>query len=221
MISQSEIMLRLFAAILFGGLIGLERESHKRPAGFRTHILVCVGSALIMIISQYAFLEFSGKLGYDPGRIAAQVISGIGFLGAGTILREGSSVKGLTTAASLWVVAGIGLAVGTGFYVPGAVTTGLVVVVLVVFDRFERRFILSKRDALFVQVSDRPGLLGAIASILGRYGVSIKEVDMETLGKGHEAAIHLSVEVPFSVPKDRLLDEITEVEGVIHVGYEE
>ncbi len=221
MISQSEIMLRLFAAILFGGLIGLERESHKRPAGFRTHILVCVGSALIMIISQYAFLEFSGKLGYDPGRIAAQVISGIGFLGAGTILREGSSVKGLTTAASLWVVAGIGLAVGTGFYVPGAVTTGLVVVVLVVFDRFERRFILSKRDALFVQVSDRPGQLGAIASILGRYGVSIKEVDMETLGKGHEAAIHLSVEVPFSVPKDRLLDEITEVEGVIHVGYEE
>ena len=106
-------MLRLFAAILFGGLIGLERESHKRPAGFRTHILVCVGSALIMIISQYAFLEFSGKLGYDPGRIAAQVISGIGFLGAGTILREGSSVKGLTTAASLWVVARCGYH-GTG-----------------------------------------------------------------------------------------------------------
>ncbi len=81
---------------------------------------------------------------------------------------------------------------------------------------------LSKRDRLFVQVSDRPGQLGSIASILGRYGVSIKEVDMETLGgKGHEAAIHLSLEVPFSVPKDRLLDEITEVDGVIHVGYEE
>jgi putative Mg2+ transporter-C (MgtC) family protein len=221
MISQGEVILRLFVATALGGLIGLERESHKRPAGFRTHILVCIGSALIMIISQYAFLEFSGKLGYDPGRIAAQVISGIGFLGAGTILREGSTIKGLTTAASLWVVAGIGLAVGTGFYASGAVATGLVVVVLVVFDRFERRFILSKRDTLFVHVSDRPGQLGAIASILGRYGVSIKEVDMETLGKGHEAGIHLSLEVPFSVPKDRLLDEITEVDGVIHVGYEE
>ncbi|HXL04219.1 MAG TPA: MgtC/SapB family protein [Bacillota bacterium] len=221
MISQGEVVLRLIVATMFGGLIGLERESHKRPAGFRTHILVCIGSALAMIISQYAFLEFSGKSGYDPGRIAAQVISGIGFLGAGTILREGATIKGLTTAASLWVVAGIGLAVGTGFYVSGAVTTGLVVVVLVVFDRFERRFMLSKRDTLFVQVSDRPGQLGAIASVLGRYGVSIKEVDMETVGKGHEAAIHLSLEVPFSVPKDRLLDEIIEVDGVIHVGYEE
>ena len=115
------MILRLIVATLFGGLIGLERESHKRPAGFRTHILVCIGSALVMMISQYAFLEFSGKLGYDPGRIAAQVISGIGFLGAGTILREGSTIKGLTTAASLWVVAGIGLAVGTGFYASGAV----------------------------------------------------------------------------------------------------
>jgi putative Mg2+ transporter-C (MgtC) family protein len=221
LISQGEVILRLIVATAFGGLIGLERESHKRPAGFRTHILVCVGSALIMIISQYAFLEFSGKLGYDPGRIAAQVISGIGFLGAGTILREGSTIKGLTTAASLWVVAGIGLAVGTGFYVSAAVTTGLVVIVLVVFDRFERRFIASRRDTLFVHVSDRPGQLGAIASILGRYGVSIREVDMETLGEESEAAINLSLEVPFSVPKDRLLSEITEVDGVIHVGYEE
>ena len=107
-----------------------------------------------------------------------------------------------------------------GFYVAGAITTGLVVVVLVVFDRFERTFMLSKRDALFVQVSDRPGQLGAIASILGRYGISIKEVDMETIGKGHEAAIHLNLEIAILSAKDRLLDEITEVEGVIHVGYE-
>ena len=128
MISQEEVILRLVIATLFGGLIGLERESHKRPAGFRTHILVCIGSALVMIVSQYAFLDFAEKsMGYDPGRIAAQVISGIGFLGAGTILREGSTVKGLTTAASLWVVSGIGLAIGSGFYLFGAVTTGLVV----------------------------------------------------------------------------------------------
>jgi len=90
-ISQEEVILPLVIATLFGGLIGLERESHKRPAGFRTHILVCIGSALVMIVSQYAFLDFAEKsMGYDPGRIAAQVISGIGFLGAGTILREGS-----------------------------------------------------------------------------------------------------------------------------------
>lgn len=221
MISQTEIILRLVLAMMFGGFIGLERESHKRPAGFRTHILVCVGSALVMVISQYAFADFARATEYDPGRIAAQVVSGIGFLGAGTILREGATIKGLTTAASLWVVAGIGLAVGTGFYLAGAVTTGLVVVVLVVLDRFERRFIYTKRDTLFVQVQDKPGQLGAIATVLGKYGVGIKDVEMETLETGHEACIHLALEVPFSVRKDRLLDEIAGVEGVYRVGYEE
>lgn len=221
MISQTEIIFRLVLAMMFGGFIGLERESHKRPAGFRTHILVCVGSALVMMISQYAFVNFARTTEYDPGRIAAQVVSGIGFLGAGTILREGPTIKGLTTAASLWVVAGIGLAVGTGFYLAGAVTTGLVVVVLIVLDRFERRFIYTKRDTLFVQVQDKPGQLGAIATVLGKYGVSIKDVEMETLETGHEASIHLTLEVPFSVRKDRLLDEIAGVEGVYRVGYEE
>ncbi len=221
MISQTEIIARLALAMLFGGMIGLERESHKRPAGFRTHILVCVGSALVMIISQYAFVNFARGGQYDPGRIAAQVVSGIGFLGAGTILREGATIKGLTTAASLWVVAGIGLAVGTGFYLAGALTAGLVVMVLVVLDRFERRFIYSKRDTLFVQVQDRPGQLGAIATVLGKYGVSIKDVEMETMQTGHEASIHLALEVPFPVRKDRLLDEIAGVEGVYRVGYED
>ncbi|MEW5865240.1 MAG: MgtC/SapB family protein [Bacillota bacterium] len=221
MISQTEIIFRLVLAMMFGGFIGLERESHKRPAGFRTHILVCVGSALVMMISQYAFVNFARATEYDPGRIAAQVVSGIGFLGAGTILREGATIKGLTTAASLWVVAGIGLAVGTGFYLAGAVTTGLVVMVLIVLDRFERRFIYTKRDTLFVQVQDKPGQLGAIATVLGKYGVSIKDVEMETLETGHEACIRLALEVPFSVRKDRLLDEIAGVEGVYRVGYEE
>jgi len=221
MISQTEIIFRLVLAMMFGGFIGLERESHKRPAGFRTHILVCVGSALVMMISQYAFVNFARATEYDPGRIAAQVVSGIGFLGAGTILREGATIKGLTTAASLWVVAGIGLSVGTGFYLAGAVTTGLVVMVLIVLDRFERRFIYTKRDTLFVQVQDKPGQLGAIATVLGKYGVSIKDVEMETLETGHEACIRLALEVPFSVRKDRLLDEIAGVEGVYRVGYEE
>src|SRR5690554_2770579 len=104
LISNVEIAIRLVLSVVLGGLIGLERESHGRPAGFRTHILVCIGSTLVMIISAYAFMEFStGRPGgYDPGRIAAQVISGIGFLGAGTIMREGANVRGLTTAASLW-----------------------------------------------------------------------------------------------------------------------
>ncbi|MGI6559248.1 MAG: MgtC/SapB family protein [Limnochordia bacterium] len=114
MVSTMDIALRLLLATVLGGLVGLERELHGRPAGFRTNTLVCLGSTLVMLVSAYAFANTPGW-SYDPGRMAAQVVSGIGFLGAGSIMREGPSIKGLTTAASLWVVAGIGLAVGSGF----------------------------------------------------------------------------------------------------------
>ena len=121
MTGNVEIIIRLILASILGGLIGLDRESTNRPAGFRTHILVAIGSALIMMVS-----VDNAKYGADPSRIAAQVISGIGFLGAGTILRTGTNIEGLTTAASLWVCAGIGLAVGNGYYL-GAVATTLIV----------------------------------------------------------------------------------------------
>lgn len=117
---------KLSLAALFSGIIGFEREHSHRPAGFRTHILVGVGSALVMLTSVYAMKKYSGIVQIDPTRMSAQVISGIGFLGAGTILREGFSVKGLTTAASLWAVSCIGIAVGAGF-IEGAVVATLVI----------------------------------------------------------------------------------------------
>ncbi len=118
MISDTQVVWRLFLAAVLGGLIGFERQRHnKRIAGFRTHILVTVGSALIMLVSMYIFAIYAGKAPVDPSRIAAGVVTGIGFLGAGTIIRSGESVQGLTTAASLWTVSGIGLAVGCGFYI--------------------------------------------------------------------------------------------------------
>ena len=107
-----ELLVRLALGCLLGGLIGIEREKNRHPAGFRTHILVCVGATLIMLCNIYIFEEYKSYANIDPARLGAQVISGIGFLGAGTILKEGVTVKGLTTAASLWSVAGIGLAVG-------------------------------------------------------------------------------------------------------------
>jgi len=118
MLTDAQIVLRLFLAAALGGIIGFEREKHHRGmAGFRTHILVSVGSALIMLVSMYIFDIYAGKVPVDPARIAAGVVTGIGFLGAGTIIRSGESVRGLTTAASLWTVSGIGLAVGCGFYI--------------------------------------------------------------------------------------------------------
>jgi putative Mg2+ transporter-C (MgtC) family protein len=131
MLGNFQIIIRLIISAVLGGIIGFEREKHKQKmAGLRTHIIVCVGSALIMLVSIYMFEIYSAYRTVDPSRIAASVITGIGFLGAGTIIRSGGSVMGLTTAASIWTVSGIGLAVGCGFYMAGYVTTVIVFITL-------------------------------------------------------------------------------------------
>jgi putative Mg2+ transporter-C (MgtC) family protein len=131
MLSNWELIVRLMSAAVFGGIIGFERERLLWAAGLRTHMLVCIGSCLIIIVSAYGFNDVIGKnIVLDPSRIAAQVVSGIGFLGAGTILFRGEAVRGLTTAASLWAVAAIGLAVGSGLYIAALASTVIVLVVL-------------------------------------------------------------------------------------------
>jgi putative Mg2+ transporter-C (MgtC) family protein len=124
-----ELVLRILAAAVLGGLLGLEREISDQPAGFRTHILVSLGAALFTLVGAYGVDEFFNErapgVGFDPTRVAAQVVTGIGFLGAGAIIRQGMNVRGLTTAASLWVTAAIGTAVGLGYWT-GAVTVALV-----------------------------------------------------------------------------------------------
>ncbi len=145
MISNEEVVLRLLLSVLFSGLVGLEREVHSKAAGFRTHILVCLGSTLIMLTAIHLLDTYRGVTQIDPGRVAAQVVSGIGFLGAGTIIQIRDSVRGLTTAASLWVAAGIGLAVGSGFYVGATASTAIVLVVLYILSRLERGVVGSKQ----------------------------------------------------------------------------
>lgn len=135
-----EMLVRLGLAALAGGLIGLERESHGKVAGFRTHALVCLGSALVMVVSIDIHAAYRGTAEVDPSRIAAQVVSGIGFLGAGAIIRFPTGVTGLTTAASLWVVSAIGLACGAGFFKPALAGTLLVFIVLLFFGQIGRWF---------------------------------------------------------------------------------
>ena len=137
-----EITMRLVVALALGGLIGLEREVHGSDAGLRTHILVCLGSSLVMIVSILMAKVFPGN---DPTRIAAQVVSGIGFLGAGTILRSQTSVRGLTTAASIWTVAGIGLAVGAGLY-HSALIAGILIVITLWLLRFLESTLNLKKE---------------------------------------------------------------------------
>ncbi len=130
MLSQKAIAFRLLLSVVLGGLIGFERQLHRREAGLRTHMLVCLGSCLIMLTSLYVFDIYRNITNLDPARIASNVITGIGFLGAGTIIRDRARVRGLTTAASLWLVAGIGLAIGIGFYPAGIFATILGLIVL-------------------------------------------------------------------------------------------
>ncbi len=137
MLSNFQTIVRLASAAFLGGLVGYERQIHGRAAGLRTHILVCVGSTLVMLTSIYLFNIYIGKAPIDPGRIAANVITGIGFLGAGTIIKLGDSVVGLTTAASIWAVAGIGLAVGCGYHSGAIATTIIILGVLFVLRKFE------------------------------------------------------------------------------------
>jgi putative Mg2+ transporter-C (MgtC) family protein len=145
MFTDLQVFVRLVLAVLLSGLIGLERQIQRRTAGLRTHILVCLGSCLIMLTSMYVFDIYKEKVPLDPARIAAGVITGIGFLGAGAIIRERQEIKGLTTAASLWVVAGIGLAVGCGFYIAAIFTAALALVVLF-FLRYLERIIFGREE---------------------------------------------------------------------------
>lgn len=144
-----EIVIRIILATLLGGIIGVEREAHGRAAGLRTHILVCIGSTLITLTSLYIAENYSSPYNNcDPARVAAGVVAGIGFLGAGTIIRSRASVLGLTTAASLWGVAGIGLALGSGFYKAAFVAALAIFITLVVLGRVERKYLGKKGTQL-------------------------------------------------------------------------
>lgn len=168
-----EIIFRLILATIVGGLIGVERERKNRAAGFRTHILVTIGSSLIMLVST----NMGPKA--DSARIAAQVVSGIGFLGAGTILRSGGNIKGLTTAASLWVSGGIGLAIGMGYYL-GAVSTFVIVILsLTILNNLEKKILKTNYKSIKFKCVERPGLIGDIGQAFGQNNIIIEDMKMD------------------------------------------
>jgi putative Mg2+ transporter-C (MgtC) family protein len=167
MISFPEIAIRLAVAAILGSIIGSERQKHEWAAGLRTHMLVCVGSALIMLVSMFGFRDVVNHPGIilDPSRVAAQVVSGIGFLGAGTILfLRGEIVRGLTTAAGLWTVAAIGLAVGGGLYFAAGTTTVIVFVILAALKPLETRFF-------------NKGKFNGVSMVLERKQVSLEHIE--------------------------------------------
>jgi putative Mg2+ transporter-C (MgtC) family protein len=226
-IEPLHITLRLILAIVLGGLIGLEREQSNQAAGFRTHILVCLGSALIMLLSIYGFGDFINEpqVRVDPARLAAQVISGIGFLGAGAILRNGLSVSGLTTAASLWVVAAIGLSIGAGFYFAAVLACLFVFISLWLLHSFEKRWLRAKRFHVFkIRGNDRSGQLAAISSVMKDKGCEIRKLDIAYVEDMPNDQAQTVITINVLVPKQRLIislsEELGKLEGVFGVSVE-
>ncbi|KWK31783.1 methyltransferase [Burkholderia stagnalis] len=178
MLGNVELVMRLILAAALGSVIGFERERLSWAAGLRTHMLVCVGSALIMIVSAFGFADALGSphVVLDPSRVAAQVVSGIGFLGAGSILLRGEIVRGLTTAASLWSVAAIGLAVGGGLYVASISATFIILVILAGVKPLERRYFTVRQRRQLVLTVERGTLtFDSLHAALGPNSARVKQ----------------------------------------------
>lgn len=224
-ISIEEMVFRLLLAALLGGIIGWERERKNKQAGIKTHMLVSLGSALIMLISIYGFgneLVDHPNARFDPARLSAQVVSGIGFLGAGAILRRSNHViSGLTTAATLWLVAGIGLSVGSGFYWAALITIGIVVTLLTLVNLVETKLNFFKRyGTLKVVLAERPKTIEIITSLLEKQQVHIEQMIMkEETDSNNMKKVLLDFRIVTKRRKSviNLFKNIWEVKGVTEV----
>lgn len=216
--SLVDVLIRILLAAVLGGAIGLEREIREHAAGFRTHILVAVGAAAFTLASAYG-LEGTA---FDPNRIAAQVVTGIGFLGAGAIIRYGVTVRGLTTAASLWTVAAVGLLTAKGFYSAALVTTAVVILSLYALRQLENRLLYPRLGqevgvkVRFRSSGYRP--LAQLVEVLRESHVDVKEMAAPPGDEGD--TIHLSLKLPRGLTKEKLTTMLAELEEVRSVNLE-
>src|SRR5690554_6414549 len=209
-----EIVVKLVLGMVFGGVIGLEREIGNRPAGFRTHTLVCMGSALVMMSAEF-LMEAYPAFEPDPARLGAQVISGIGFLGAGTILKDGSRVRGLTTAASIWVVACIGIAIGVGFYWGAIIASVFSYITLFLLKKIELVLTANANNHdLRVEFINKPGQIAKITDVLEVLKVVVKDIKVIP-GEGEWSAAHLNIKIPQGVKVKTILAELRMLDNVI------
>jgi putative Mg2+ transporter-C (MgtC) family protein len=194
-ISLADIALRLTLVVLLCGAIGLERESRDQPAGVRTHVLVGMGAAVFTLISAYGFASFErAGAPIDPTRIAAQVVTGVGFLGAGAIIHQGLAVRGLTTAAAVWISAAIGMAAGIGFYSLALTGTAVVLIALLVF-RHIRTSLLHRvqSDRFLVEVEVAPDRMHDMLDLVADHGAVLDSLDCEQEGDLTAVRMHLRV----------------------------
>jgi putative Mg2+ transporter-C (MgtC) family protein len=217
-LGSAEILLRIVLAAVLGGAIGFERELREREAGLRTHLLVSVGAALFTMVSAYAWTDwrFSNESGliFDPTRIAAQIVTGIGFLGAGAIIRQGLSIRGLTTAATLWVVAAIGMATGAGYYAAAVITTVLVLVSLwplrVAAFRFSERW-RPEEGRLALELGAGATAVSVLEAV-EEAGASVRSLEFEE--EGDSRRIDMRVRLQTGHAAAEVIDALTRTQAV-------
>jgi putative Mg2+ transporter-C (MgtC) family protein len=216
MISQEEILLRLILAALMGGVIGLERERTSWFAGLRTHMLVCMGATLVMIVSQYGFNDVLKPelIVLDPSRVAAQVVSGIGFLGTGTILFWRNTIKGLTTAASLWAVAAVGLAIGGGLYQAAISMTIMIFIVLAGIKPLER-MLFKKKNLKEIRFKMRSEVsLSSIEAVLVKMKLRLYLTSFQIDTEDQKEVVHLSFKSVPEINTLSVLEALREIPGI-------
>uniref|UniRef100_UPI004057CAD5 MgtC/SapB family protein n=1 Tax=Acetatifactor sp. TaxID=1872090 RepID=UPI004057CAD5 len=212
-----DIVIKLVLALICGGILGIERERKKRPAGFRTYMLVCLGATLVMMTNQYIYEYYNTG---DPARMASQVISGIGFLGAGTIIVTGHNrVKGLTTAAGLWAAACVGLAIGIGYYEAAVIGCVMIFLAMVIMHGFERRITTSAKLLLIYVEMDRLSALKTLLCCIREKNYDLIDMEMEKDVPAGESgmAVILSVHLPSKSAHDELIRLVGTVDGVTYV----
>ncbi|MDR0641509.1 MAG: MgtC/SapB family protein [Treponema sp.] len=221
-LTEVDIVVRLALSFAAGVIIGFERASRRQVAGMRTHVIICLGATLLMILSIWLPQEFSQPRNGDPGRIAAQVVSGIGFLGAGAMIRLGNNVRGLTTAASLWLIAAVGMTIGAGQYLAAAVTEGLALIALWGLGKFEFKIFPAERNKT-LELSFKNGVpdITDLINTVKSFGVRVLTVDVAQAFDQKGAKLRLLVGFPSATDIGRLLRALKSIKGLENVDIKE
>lgn len=217
MLNILEILFQLVLSIVLGGIIGIDRELKRKPGGLRTHILICLGSTFLMILSRYV----AGSDG-DPGRIAAQTIAGIGFIGGGVIMKYGFNVKGITTASTIWVVTAIGLGIGLSIYLGSILLTFLTWIILFYINKFEHKYFVSDESKILtIDLKHIKVDIEEIKQIFNKYNIYYKTLEMEKLFSKHKTHFRFLIYTPRNLDQEILIKELTNIPRIQKVSIED
>ncbi|MBO3444699.1 MgtC/SapB family protein [Clostridium sp. CCUG 7971] len=216
-ITNKEIIIRLLIALIIGGLTGLEREKSHQFAGFRTHILVAVGSCITSITSLSLFFDYNSYASFDPTRLTAQVLSGIGFLGAGAILKTSNGIRGLTTAAGIWATACIGIAIGYGYYVLSISAWLFVMITLYILKNIDK-ILFRKKQTIFNVTVDNINMVSVLYAKFAKSQIDVKNIDIED-EDGQYFKLSFFIVYDRRIMMEELVKELNMSKNIINVDY--